>query len=72
VAAAQWLEWQKQTKSFEAIAAYGWTFNFLLQSDSSESIEGMAVTKDYFRLVGLEPQLGARSSNPKPGPRRRR
>src|SRR5678815_2610411 len=25
--AAQWMEWQKEAKSFEAIAAYGWTFN---------------------------------------------
>ena len=26
--AAQWMEWQKQAKSLEAIAAYGWTFAF--------------------------------------------
>ena len=28
--AAQWMEWQKEAKSFEAIAAYAWTFNFLV------------------------------------------
>src|SRR5437763_3429829 len=28
--AEQWMEWQKETKSFEAIAAYQWTFNFLV------------------------------------------
>ncbi|HKQ73888.1 MAG TPA: ABC transporter permease [Blastocatellia bacterium] len=57
-AAAQWMEWQKEAKSFESIAAYGWTFNFLVQEDGSESLEGMWVTKDYFRVTGLEPHLG--------------
>jgi putative ABC transport system permease protein len=57
-AAAQWTEWQKQAKSFTAFAAYGWTFNFLVRSDGSESMEGMFVTQDYFRVVGLKPLLG--------------
>ena len=57
-AAEQWMEWQKEAKSFEAVAAYGWMFNFLILSDGSESLEGMAVTKDYFRAVGLQPLLG--------------
>jgi putative ABC transport system permease protein len=57
-AAAQWMEWQKQAKSFARFAAYGWTFNFLVRSDGSESMEGMSVTQDYFRVVGLKPLLG--------------
>lgn len=57
-AAAQWMEWQKEARSFEAIAAYGWTFNFLILPDGSESIEGMWVTNDYFRVTGLQPMLG--------------
>lgn len=57
-AAAQWQEWQKQSKSFTSFAAYGWTFNFLIRSDGSESMEGMFVTRDYFRVVGLKPLLG--------------
>ena len=52
--AAQWMEWQKEAKSFEAIAAYAWSFNFLVSADGSESLEGMAVTKDYFRVAGLQ------------------
>jgi putative ABC transport system permease protein len=56
--AMQWMEWQKEAKSFEAIAAYGWIFNFLVQDDGSESIEGMFVTKDYFRVIGLQPAIG--------------
>src|SRR5579863_4912551 len=54
----QWMDWRRQTKSLDAIAAYSWTFNFLVQSDGSESMEGMAVTSDYFRALGLQPLLG--------------
>jgi putative ABC transport system permease protein len=57
-AAAQWMEWQKQAKSFDGIAAYAWSFSFLIGSDGSESIQGMVVTKDYFRVTGLQPVLG--------------
>src|SRR5882724_6691294 len=57
-AAAQWMEWQKQSKAFDSFAGYAWTFNFLVRSDGSESMEGMVVTRDYFRVVGLKPMLG--------------
>ena len=57
-APAQWMEWQRQATTFDAIAAYGWSFNFLIRDQGSESIEGMVVTKDYFRVVGLQPILG--------------
>jgi putative ABC transport system permease protein len=57
-AAAQWIEWQKEAKSFDGIAAYAWTFNFLIRTDGSESVEGMLVTRDYFRVTGLQPILG--------------
>ncbi|HEY2014024.1 MAG TPA: ABC transporter permease [Bryobacteraceae bacterium] len=57
-AAAQWMEWQKQAKSFDSFAGYGWTFNFLIRDDGSESMEGMVVTRDYFRVTGLKPLLG--------------
>ena len=56
--AQQWMEWQKEAKSFDGIAAYAWTFNFLVREEGSESIEGMMVTKDYFRVTGLQPVLG--------------
>src|ERR1700732_2290827 len=49
--AAQRMEWQKEAKSFDGIAAYNWTFNFLVRNEGSESIEGMVVTKDYFRVM---------------------
>jgi putative ABC transport system permease protein len=57
-AAAQWMDWQAQAKSFKAIGAYGWSFSFLIQPDGSESLEGMVVTQDYFRTLGVQPVLG--------------
>ena len=56
--AQQWMEWQKEASSFEGIAAYGWTFNFLVSEEGSESLEGMVVTRDYFRVLGVQPVLG--------------
>jgi putative ABC transport system permease protein len=56
--AAQWVEWQKESKTFEAIAAYGWIFNFLVLPEGSESIEGMRVTTEYFKVLGIHPALG--------------
>jgi putative ABC transport system permease protein len=41
-----------------AIAAYDWSFNFLVLPNGSESLEEMHVTKDYFRVAGLQPLLG--------------
>jgi len=56
--AQQWMEWQKEAKSFEGIAGYGWTFNFLIRNEGSQSVEGMEVTKDYLPVMGLQPMLG--------------
>ena len=57
-AAAQWLEWQDEARSFEAIAAYLWTFNFWVSEEGSESLQGMLVSQDYFEAIGLEPAIG--------------
>ncbi len=52
------MEWQKEAKSFSGIAGYYWHFNFLIRNDGSQSIQGMAVTRDYQRIMGLHPLLG--------------
>jgi putative ABC transport system permease protein len=57
-AAEQWMEWNKEAKSFDGIAAYDWTFNFLIRNDGSQSMQGMVVTRDYFQLMGLKPVAG--------------
>jgi putative ABC transport system permease protein len=54
----EWMEWQKEAKSLESVAAYNWTFNFLIGNDGSESMEGMVVTREYFKVTGLKPILG--------------
>ncbi len=56
--AQQWMEWQKEAKSFDGIAAYDWLFDFLVRNDGSQSMQGMVVTKDYFRAMGLKPMAG--------------
>ena len=66
--AAQWQDWQRQVKSFGEIAAYSWTFSFLVRSDGSESMEGMIVTPGYFTVAGLEPVLGRIFSKSEVGP----
>src|SRR6266446_2168445 len=48
--AAQWMEWRTEAKSIEALATYLWSFNFLVSDEGSESLEGMMVTGDYFRV----------------------
>ena len=57
-AAQQWMDWQKEAKSFQGIAAYDWTFNFLIRNDGSQSMQGMEVTRDYFQVMGLKPAAG--------------
>ena len=49
---------RSESKSLESIAGYAWTFNFLVSNEGSESLEGMVVSKDYFRVSGLQPLLG--------------
>jgi putative ABC transport system permease protein len=53
-AAQQWLDWQKNATSFQGVAGYGWTFNFLVRNDGSQSTQGMEVSRDYFQLMGLK------------------
>jgi putative ABC transport system permease protein len=57
-AAQQWMDWSKGAGSFEGIAGYDWTFNFLIRNDGSQSMQGMEVSQDYFRLMGLKTALG--------------
>ena len=57
-AAEQWTEWQKEAKPFAGIAAYNWTFNFLVRADGSQSMQGMFVTTDYIPVMGLKTIAG--------------
>ena len=52
-----WMAW-RDAASVETAAAYRWTFNFLVRTDGSESLGGMAISRDYFRTLGIQPVLG--------------
>jgi putative ABC transport system permease protein len=56
--AQQWMEWEKQSKSFDGMAAYDWIFNFLIRNDGSQSMQGLVVTKNYHQVLGLKPIIG--------------
>lgn len=57
-AAQQWMDWKKNATSFNGVAGYGWTFNFLIRNDGSQSMQGMEISKDYFGLMGLKTSVG--------------
>jgi putative ABC transport system permease protein len=54
---AQWLAWRR-ARTIQRMAAYGWTFNFLVRGDGSRSLGGMNVSRDWFDVVGVKPLLG--------------
>ena len=54
----QWMAWRASSRTIEPPALYRWTFNFLVLPDGSESLGGMAVSRNYFKLLGLRPMLG--------------
>jgi putative ABC transport system permease protein len=54
----QWLDWRSASHTLEPPALYRWTFNFLVLPDGSESLGGMVVTPEFFKVLGLKPVLG--------------
>src|SRR3569833_298883 len=56
--AEQWMNWGKEAKSLQGIAGYNRTFNFLIHNDGSHSMQGMLVTRDYMRLMGIQSVAG--------------
>ena len=57
-ASQQWMDWNKNATSFQGFAGYFWSFTFLIRNDGSQSMQGMYVSKDYFRLMGLKTAAG--------------
>ena len=55
---ADFRDWTEQSTGFEHLAAsHGWDVN-LTGSGLSERVEGVEVTRDFFALLGIAPQLG--------------
>jgi putative ABC transport system permease protein len=57
-AAQQWLGWKKNATSLDGVAGYGWTFDFLVLNDGSQSMQGMDVSSEYLPLLGLKTVAG--------------
>ncbi|MEM1180508.1 MAG: ADOP family duplicated permease [Acidobacteriota bacterium] len=57
-AQAQWDTWQGELTSLESVAAYRWTFTFMISDEGSTSLEGMAVSEGYFDVTRLAPIKG--------------
>src|SRR4051812_6192749 len=58
VSAPEYLDWEKQTRSYERIAAFNFTDFNLTGGDMPERIAGAVVTPSLFPLLGVEPIKG--------------
>ena len=58
VSPADFLDWRKQTQSFERVSAYNVWPSTLAIAEGSVRINGSVVTGDFFETLGVKPQLG--------------
>jgi len=58
ISPADFLDWRAQTKAFEKLAAYRSITLNLTGVDDPEHLRAYAVSRDYFPLLGVQPQLG--------------
>ena len=54
---ATYLDWKNQNKSFENLAVYS-SWQPILQVGDPEQLTGLRVTSNYFRMLGIHPELG--------------
>ena len=54
---ATYLDWKAQSKSFEQLAIYS-SWQPVLQVGEPEQLNGLRVTSNYFRTLGVHPELG--------------
>lgn len=58
VSPANYLDWQRQNSSFEAMAAYGGRDLTFGGSERPEAIQGVAVAAEFFSVLRVRPFLG--------------
>ena len=58
VSAPEYLDWEKQTRSYERIAAFNFADFNLTGGDMPERIQGAVVTPSLFPLLGVQPIKG--------------
>jgi len=54
---ATYLDWKAQNKSFEQLAIYS-SWQPVLQVGEPEQLSGLRVTSNYFRTLGVHPEIG--------------
>ena len=54
---ATYLDWKSQNKGFEEIAIYS-SWQPVLQVGEPEQLSGLRVTSNYFRTLGIHPEIG--------------
>jgi putative ABC transport system permease protein len=54
---ATYLDWKTQNKSFEQLAVYS-SWQPVLQIGEPEQLNGLRVTSNYFRTLGVHPEIG--------------
>jgi putative ABC transport system permease protein len=58
VSAPEYIDWEKQTRSYERIAAFNFANFNLTSGDMPERIQGAVVTPSLFPLLGVQPIKG--------------
>jgi putative ABC transport system permease protein len=69
VAPPNFVDWRRMNKSFEHLVAFNREKLNLTGSDQPESLQGVAVSHDFFELLGAKPLMGRgfREEEEKPG-----
>jgi len=55
---ADYLDWEKQSRSFEQIGAFEWSSFNLTRTGDPEKLQGAAISADLFKMISAKPLLG--------------
>ena len=58
VSPADFLDWRKESSSFDGMAAFSWDNLNLTGNGDPEKIQGFAVSANFFDVVGVKPVVG--------------
>src|SRR5688572_30798793 len=58
IAAANLVDWKRQSETLESVAAFGWWDVNITGIDEPESVTGFRVSEDFFRVLGEAPAIG--------------
>jgi putative ABC transport system permease protein len=58
IAPATYLDWQKEVRSFDRLAAYAWQEVGLTGDGHPQKIQAFRISANLFEMLGVQPQLG--------------